>query len=108
MQPASIREAHVATVPENQVIQKGNSQDLTGLNEARRQSPIFHARFGVSARMVVEANDRCRRFPHSLIKHFSRMHNVEGQAALRNRDIPDNSVFGVQEDELKHFMAKVP
>ena len=87
-QPTLVGEADIASIADDHMIQYTNTQHFTGRHQPGRQHMIFLARCRIAARMIVEKDDRGRRFLDGHREDFPRMHDAQRQASLRNGGIP--------------------
>ena len=55
----------------------------------------------------MKKNNCGSRFANGEVKDLSRVHNAQGQTAFRNRRIANDGMLGVEQNNLKHFMAEI-
>lgn len=83
------------------MVNDANSEQYAGRAESFRHRPVLGARTGISARVVVNQNERRSRASDRVSKDLSRMDEARGQRPDRNLDGRDESMTAVEEQNMK-------
>ena len=102
-----LREAHVASSSDNNVVLHGYVEYPARLHELFCYYPVVGRRCRIAARMIVNENDRRRPLRDRFTKYFARMHERRIEQSARYRDVALQPVLRVEDRDVKLLDRKV-
>ncbi len=96
MKETRVGEAEVVLMPENDVIEDSDSEDLAGPVEPLSALAVLPAWRRIAGGMIVQENESRTAVFHRRSKNFPGVDDRCAEATNGNEDIPDQLVFGIQ------------
>jgi len=93
----------MAFLSNNNMIEEGDPQDFSRLDQARCEGVVFGAGFGIPGGMIVNANDGAGIGEDGGFVDFTRMDNGSCEASNRNRVDTEYAKFGIKKIDAKLF-----